>query len=160
MSAEAQALISGAAPKYTVNSFGVQFTVWGVPQPGGSKTAGRRLDGRTFVRDSNPKAAPWKDNVSRVAGAIMGTRPLFRGPLQMVVVFYVPRPKGHFGARGLRPSAPKFPTKRPDLTKLLRPLEDALTGVCVGDDSQFVKQLLEKRWGEPARAEVTITVLT
>lgn len=159
MSDEIQSLISGATPPFRVNSFGVQFTVWGLPQPGGSKTAGRRLDGSSFVRESNQKAAPWKDMVAQAAGIMMKGHELFRGPLQMKLVFYVPRPKGHFGARGLLPSAPKFPTKRPDLTKLVRPLEDSLTGVCMADDSQVCRQLVEKRYGEPARAEITLTVM-
>jgi crossover junction endodeoxyribonuclease RusA len=159
MSAEAQALISGAAPPFKRSPFGMVFTVFGQPQPGGSKTAGRSLDGRTFVRDSNKKAAPWKERVTQVAGEMMSGRPLYSGPLLLTVVFYVPRPKGHYGTKGLLPSAPKHPTVRPDLTKLIRPLEDALTGICWRDDSQIVQQLAEKRYGEPARAEVRIAVL-
>lgn len=159
MSMEAQALISGAAPRFKVSQFGIVFTVFGHPQPGGSKTSGRTLDGRTYVRDSNNKAAPWKERVSQVAGEMMKGRPLYDGPLVLTVTFYVPRPKSHYGVKGLLKSAPKYPTVRPDVTKLLRPLEDALTGICWRDDSQVVKQMAEKKYGEPARAEVRLAVL-
>jgi crossover junction endodeoxyribonuclease RusA len=160
VSAEAQSLISGATPAYTVNQFGIVFTVFGNPQPGGSKTPVRALDGRTFVRDSNKKAAPWKERVSQVAGEMMKGRSLYQGPLQLTVLFYVPRPKSHYGVKGQLKSAPRYPTVRPDVTKLVRPLEDSLTGIVWRDDAQVVRQLAEKRYGEPARAEVRVTVLT
>lgn len=156
---EAQSLLTGDAPPFRANPFGLVFTVFGNPQPGGSKTAGRTLDGRTFVRDSNKKAAPWKERVAQVAGELMRGRPLYDGPLMLTVTFYVPRPKGHYGTKGLRRSAPKYPTKRPDSTKLLRPLEDSLSKIVWRDDSQIVRQLVEKRYGEPARAEVRVAVL-
>jgi Holliday junction resolvase RusA-like endonuclease len=156
---EMQALVSGAAPRYEVNQFGCQFVVWGTPQPGGSKTSGRTLDGRTFVRDSNKKAAPWKDRVEQVAGALMANRELFRGSLSLSVTFYVPRPKSHYGVKGLLKSAPKYPITRPDITKLVRPLEDSLTSIVWKDDSQVVTQVARKLYGEPARAEVCISVL-
>lgn len=67
-------------------------------------------------------------------------RRVLTGPLQLDVTFAIARPKGHYGKRGLLPSAPLFVTVRPDVTKLLRGLEDALTGVLWRDDAQVVKQ--------------------
>lgn len=81
---------------------------------------------------------------------------LLDGPLVLVVQFYVPRPKSHYGARGLRPSAPDYPAVRPDVTKLLRAVEDACTGVVWRDDAQVVEQHAGKSYGEPARAYVTV----
>jgi len=37
-----------------------------------------------------------------------------------------------------------------------RAVEDALKGVVYVDDAQIVSELLDKRWGEPARVEVVI----
>ena len=81
-------------------------------------------------------------------------------PLNLEVDFYVPRPKGHFGKRGLRLSAPAFPTVKPDATKLLRAVEDALTGIVWRDDAQVVEQHVSKLYGEPARAEIRIYKLS
>lgn len=83
-------------------------------------------------------------------------RDLWHGPVELVVRFYVPRPKSHYGAKGLRPVAPSYPTVAPDVTKLLRAVEDALKGIVWRDDSQVVIQHAWKRYGEPARCEVAL----
>lgn len=145
----------------------LSFTVYGVAAPAGSKTSGQRKDGSRFVRDSSRRAAPWKDDVKRSAMAALvpddgndSLDALIDGPVSLAVTFVVPRPKGHFGARGLRPSAPAYPTTRPDVTKLLRAVEDALTGIVWRDDAQVVEQVAFKVYGEPARCEIAIAPLS
>ena len=137
----------------------VEFTVYGVAQPAGSKTAGRSKSGKLFVRDSAKGSAPWKRQVAQAAGEAMNGTGLLEGGLSLTVRFYVPRPKSHYGARGLRPSAPDYPTVRPDITKLLRAVEDACTGVVWRDDAQVVAQHAVKGYGEPACAEVEVHTL-
>lgn len=135
------------------------FTVHGLAQPAGSKTAGRAKDGRMFVRDSAKRSAPWKQQVATAAGEACAGAELLTGALHLDVTFVVPRPKGHYGKRGLLPSAPIYPTVRPDITKLLRAVEDACTGIIWRDDAQIVSQVAGKQYGEPARCEVTVTDL-
>ena len=137
----------------------VSFTVYGSAQPAGSKTVGRTGDGRTFVRDSAKRGQPWRRQVAQVAGEAMNGGGLLEGPLLLTVRFTVPRPKGHLGARGLRPSAPAYPAVRPDVTKLLRAVEDACTGIVWLDDAQVVEQHALKVYGEPARAEIEVSTL-
>ena len=73
-------------------------------------------------------------------------RPL-EGPLSLTVRFYMPRPKAHLTARcGLKSSAPQWPATRPDTTKLLRAVEDALNGICWFDDSQICVQRAYKNF--------------
>lgn len=134
----------------------VQFVVYGVAQPAGSKRAGQTKTGRLFVRDDAKKSRPWKSEVSAAAVDAMSSSELLAGPLELEVVFTVPRPKGHFGARGLRPSAPAYPAVRPDVTKLLRAVEDACTGIVWRDDAQVVEQYARKQYGEPAAVTVTV----
>ena len=134
----------------------ITFTVYGKAQPAGSKTPGRTKDGRMFVRDSARKGAPWRRQVAQAAGEAMNGTGLLDGPLSLTVRFWVPRPKGHYGVRGLRPSAPPYPAVRPDVTKLLRAVEDALTGIVWRDDAQVIFQHALKGYGEPARAEVEV----
>jgi Holliday junction resolvase RusA-like endonuclease len=86
----------------------------------------------------------------------MDGRELLEGPLVLEFVFFRPRPAAHFGRRGLRPSAPEFPTTRPDVLKLARAVKDALTGVVWRDDAQVVDERLAKRFEEPARVEVRV----
>lgn len=147
--------------EFRADAWGITFTVYGQAQPGGSKRAGvAKSTGRIFIRDDNPKAHDWKLRVGQVAGELMSGRELFQGPLYLVATFYLPRPKSHFNKSGVSRSAPKYPITRPDATKLLRPLEDALTGIVWGDDAQVVEQLARKRYGEPARVVVRIGALT
>lgn len=138
----------------------VAFTAYGIAQPAGSKTVGFAKSGQHFVRDSAKGSAGWKKTVAQVAGAEMIGRELLAGPLLLEVTFWMPRPKGHYGtgrnAERLKDSAPRYPIVKPDTTKLLRALEDALTGIVWRDDAQIVTQIVQKSYGTPARAEVRV----
>lgn len=137
----------------------ISFTVYGQPAPAGSKTVGRTKAGGHFVRDASKRSYPWKRDVAQAAGVAMQGQPLLDGPLMLGLEFYLPRPKGHYGKRGLRPSAPPIPTVKPDLLKLARAVEDALTGIVYRDDAQVARQVLDKFYGEPARVEVRVRIL-
>lgn len=136
----------------------MEFTVLGVPAPAGSKR-GFAVKGRVIITDANKKAAPWKALVSAAAREVYDG-PLLTGPLAVRMMFYFPRPKGHYGtgknAGKLKASAPAEHTKKPDALKLSRGTEDALTGIVWRDDSQIVCETLSKHYGEPARAEIII----
>ncbi len=139
-----------------------EVTVYGTPQPAGSKKAipfkGR--DGRLHasVSDANKKAKPWKTQVAQACGdALPEGFKLFRGPLAATFTFYRARPKGHLSTKGdPRPSAPAYPITRPDALKLARGVEDAMSGVVYSDDSLIVDEHLFKRYGEPERVEVQL----
>lgn len=138
----------------------VTFTVPGVAQPAGSKRAfNRKGGGRPIVTDDNPRAKPWQAAVAAAAAEKM-TGELLDGPLELHVYFHLTRPKGHFRtgkkAHLVRDTAPIYPTVRPDITKMLRAVEDALTGVVWRDDAQVVHQVAAKRYAP--RAETTVTV--
>ena len=150
--------------RFRISAFGAEFTVLGKPQHGGSKTAFpiRMKSGkyRCNVVDENEKEVkPWRNQIMVVASELMKDREPFQGPLMLVVDFYFARPKGHFGVHGVRRAAPRYPVVRPDTTKLLRPLEDALSGILWKDDSQVVDQIARKRYGDPPRAEVKVAVI-
>lgn len=147
----------------------LEFTVLGRPQPAGSKRAipiyrgtgkDKKFTGRTATVDDAKKSRPWKDSVAAAAHEHLDGRPPLTGPLLLEVDFYVARPAGHYGsgrnAGVVRPAAPRFPAVRPDATKLIRALEDALTGLVWRDDAQVVVQTVRKRYGHPERAEVLV----
>jgi Holliday junction resolvase RusA-like endonuclease len=151
--------------RFRVTPFGAEFTVLGKPQHGGSKTGFpiKRKSGKMGVAmmDENERELkPWRNQIKIVASELMGDRPPFLGPLMLVVTFYFERPKGHYGVKGVRRSAPRYPTVRPDTTKLMRPLEDALSGILYKDDALIVDQIARKRYGSPPRAEVKLAVVT
>lgn len=146
----------------------IRFTVFGEAKTAGSKRAFPIFRGsgpnRTFVRsivtDDNPKSRDWKNAVSSAAGEVYRAE-LLKGALEVTFRFYTPRPVGHFGsgknARAVKSSAPARPATRPDVLKLSRAVEDALTGVIWRDDAQVVTEHLEKHFGEPARVEIEIS---
>lgn len=144
----------------------IDFIVYGIAQPAGSKRGFIR-GGRVVVTDANERSRPWKALVSDAAVEAMMTAdgksrvlelaPPLQGPLALTLIFTVPRPKGHYGVKGIRPSAPGYPTVKPDVLKLARGVEDALTGICYRDDAQIVRETLVKEYGEPARVEITVT---
>ena len=71
------------------------------------------------------------------------------GPVRLELLFFVARPKSHYNAKGqLLKSAPEYPTKKPDLLKLARAVEDALTGIVYAGDEQIVTENLRKRYSD------------
>jgi len=148
----------------------VTFVAYGHPQPGGSKTSFVPLDkrrtssrwprgepyadkkGGTVVStaDSNAKVKPWRAVIAEAARrAYRG--PLFDGPLAVDFVFVAHRPAGHYGtgrnAGQLKRSAPSRPAVRPDVLKLARAAEDALSGVLWVDDALITTERLDKVYG-------------
>lgn len=118
----------------------IEFTVFGLPQPAGSKRAFVQGN-RAIVVDDNAKSRPWKQEVTSTAKEVVGdTIPFPEGPVVLRMRFTMPRPKGHYGsgknAGVLKDSAPHFHTSRPDALKLGRGTEDALTGILYRDDAQ------------------------
>jgi Holliday junction resolvase RusA-like endonuclease len=146
----------------------LSFRVVGKPEPRGSKNAFRTKTGATVVTDSNPHSGPWMGVVADAAlNAMIGedgtVAAVMEGPLAMAVVFTVARPKGHYGTGRnegvVKASAPSHPAVKPDTTKLLRGLEDALSGVVWRDDAQVVEQTVAKRYGHPEGAQVIVWTL-
>jgi Holliday junction resolvase RusA-like endonuclease len=145
--------VARTSPTATAVPMEYELTVYGNPQPAGSKRGFYRPGLGVHIVDANPKSRQWKNLVAQEAGLI--SRGLLDGPLSLEAVFYRPRPASHFGSgrnvQELRSSAPAYPTTRPDATKLLRAVEDALQGIWYRDDAQIVIQSVRKEWGTPAR---------
>lgn len=125
------------------------FTILGRAQQRGSKQASLvpkrgggwvTKNGRPIVvaRDMNRKSKDWMQEVRSAASDAVGDADLIMCPVVLTARFYFKRPASHFGtgrnADKLKPSAPTLHGQSPDLAKLLRSLEDALTGVAWHDD--------------------------
>lgn len=141
----------------------VTFHVNGLAAPAGSKRGFHNpRTGRVIITDDSKRSKPWQAAVRDAAVEAMSGG-LFVGPLELVVTFTVPRPKGHYGsgrnAERLLPSAPPFPAVKPDVTKLVRAVEDALTGIVWRDDAQVIAQHASKVYGEPAGCTVEVQSL-
>lgn len=126
------------------------FQVYGTPRPGGSKRPFRnKHTGRIALVESGKHTPEWRADVRAAAEAAMQANgvPLMAGPLRLRAVFKLARPKGHYRKSGeVKPGAPDHPATKPDTTKLLRALEDALNGLVWLDDAQIVSQCAEKQY--------------
>lgn len=123
----------------------VTISVAGTPAPQGSK---RHVGGGRMIEMSKA-LPPWREAVRAEAQRAMEGRPVLEGPLMVEIHFRLPRPKGHYGARGLRPSAPPLPDKKPDIDKLARAVLDGCkTGGVYGDDSQVVHLVARKVYAD------------
>lgn len=111
------------------------IVVFGSPAPQGSKKfVGVAKSGRGIMVESSKRVKPWRADVKEAAEkARNGAAPL-DGPLVARIVFTLPKPA----------SAPKrrrlFAMRKPDLSKLLRSTEDALTDAgAIADDARIVE---------------------
>ena len=116
----------------------ITIIVHGQPAPQGSKKfVGLSKAGRGLLVESSKKVKPWRQDV--VAAAVEAREKFsalcpLDGPLAVEMVFTVPKPA----------SAPKkrrtWPDKKPDVSKLARSTEDALSdaGLWV-DDARVVE---------------------
>ncbi|MBC6464284.1 RusA family crossover junction endodeoxyribonuclease [Actinomadura alba] len=125
------------------------MTVLGTPAPQGSK----RHVGNGVMIESSKKVKPWREAVKHAAGELI-TDPgapgrittigfPLDGPLLLEICFTLHRPK----------SAPKKrhrPDRMPDLSKLIRSTEDALTDAGVwADDARVVGVSARKVYPHP-----------
>ncbi|QGZ16935.1 RusA-like resolvase [Arthrobacter phage LittleTokyo] len=143
---------------------GRQVTFWaaGVPIPQGSKRIGRnRATGKPILLDDNDKELkPWREVVAWAGRAAAAAEPL-DGPLEVHLLFYMPRPASHYLRSGdLKPSAPAWPAVKPDVDKLERAVFDALTAGNVWvDDARAVSVHKSKRYASlPHEAGVRVAV--
>jgi Holliday junction resolvase RusA-like endonuclease len=137
----------------------LRFFVSGKPAPGGSKKVfpirkAGVLTGKFVVTDAGGMANKnWRANVAHAGAQAMKERGLRPGvcALELELIFHLPRPKSHFLSKSviqLRAGAPMFPITRPDVGKLARSTQDALTGIVWRDDAQVVKETHEKVYSD------------
>lgn len=116
----------------------LRFQVFGRPAPQGSKTP-TKYGG---FRESSKYLKPWRDAVALAAKQAMNEAQVFEpfsGPVSLNLTFFIERPaKSKWGV---------YPAGTPDLSKLLRAVEDALTSAGVwADDALVVKAKVSKLW--------------
>ncbi len=139
----------------------IKFFVPGLPKSAGSKTAIRLKTGATIVKDACDNE-DWKASVAFAAAKAMEGLPVMTGPVVLGLEFNFLRPKAHYGtgrnAGKLKASAPCFHTKKPDLTKITRCIEDAMTGIVYRDDSLiFDHSPCRKGYGDKQGCQVYVS---
>ncbi len=128
----------------------------GKPAPQGSKRpmaiyAGkgteRRFTGKIYMKEQTAENLdPWRSRVTSESIQVCDGRPPLDEALLAVMVFTAARPKNHYrtgrNAHLLRDDAPARPLKKPDVSKLARAVEDALTDAGVYKDDSLIVEYL------------------
>ena len=109
-------------------------------------------------------ADEWKSAV-QIALLEMATQTrweLTLGPVSVSLTFAMPRPKSHFGAKGLKASAPAAHVGKPDVDNLAKLILDQLTrsGNVWRDDSQVVSLTVHKFWATGAEQGCSVSIST
>lgn len=122
----------------------MDFEVQGIPVPQGSKRMGKHGTRFVILDDNDRALKPWRRTVAWAA--THAKRPaqweLCDGPVALTLVFYMPKP----------PSVKRATAHvKPDLSKLVRAVEDSLTeaGVWV-DDSRVTECHATKHYADAA----------
>jgi Holliday junction resolvase RusA-like endonuclease len=127
----------------------LSFAVHGLPAPQGSK----RHVGNGIMVESSKHVRPWREAVKDAAwvAATQSSWQQADGPVVLSVVFFFHRPKSHWrtgrNSDLLRAGVPTAPAGKPDLSKLVRSTEDALTDAGIWrDDAQVTDLRAQKRY--------------
>ena len=132
----------------------LSFTAYGKPEPQGS-AKGFLIGGKVRITSANPKMRPFRSSVTAEARYTVAQEnlpePVFpkHEPVRLVVTFTFLKP----------PSVPRrreHCVVKPDLDKLTRLVNDALTGVAYADDAQVVETVSRKVYGPIEGVTVTV----
>lgn len=129
----------------------IGFFVPGTPRSAGSKIPMRSKHGKMYVMDSTgAKTKHWRASVVFFAHEAMKEADLkrFDGPVRVDADFILDRPNIHYDSKKrLRPQAPFWHSKIPDIDKLARAVSDALMDAGVfKDDAQIADMRVTKRY--------------
>jgi Holliday junction resolvase RusA-like endonuclease len=147
---------------YFTPKFGrvLRFEVPGLPEPQGSMRGFKTKSGRVLITSDNRRLSSWRRDAMVAAREMLDETGggHFENAVWVTLQFVLPRPKGHYGRRGLLPSAPEYPTGAvKDLDKLCRAAFDALTGAGVWrDDGQVIHLKATKAYGEQPCTVVSV----
>lgn len=136
--------------------FAATFEVPGRPAPKGSSKMlprGKREDGSTIwvVGSDNDGLKRWEEAVVNAARPHAPAKPV-TGSIEITVVF-------RFSVLKNAPKNRRLPmTSKPDLSKLLRGIEDGLSGLYYVDDAQITDASIKKRRAYDGVPGATITV--
>jgi Holliday junction resolvase RusA-like endonuclease len=111
----------------------IEIRVFGSPAPQGSKRFLGMKGGKGIMVESSKAVKPWREAVKHAAlDAMQSHSGAISGAVVVEMVFTVPKPA----------SAPKkrvtYPDRKPDLSKLIRSTEDALSDAGVWEDDARV----------------------
>ena len=135
------------------------ITVQGAGDPVGQGNHRRNQWGATY--ETTKGHAAWRNAVGLMARTALRGRAPITGPVRLSAEFRFARPPSHLKkSGGLKKGKPRAKVSAPDLSKLVRCIEDALTDAGVWEDDSRVVAYgsVTKRYCFPGEEGVTIWV--
>jgi crossover junction endodeoxyribonuclease RusA len=147
----------------------VKLDVYGTPAPQGSKRAfavrgkGGIPTGKiAVIESSHDRVKSWRQAVIDAALSDGGAMAAAI-PVAVKMLFFLPRPRSHYrtgkNAHLLREGAPRRPAKVPDLSKLVRATEDALTDSGLWADDALVVEISAMKFWADSRPPGAVIVI-
>lgn len=134
-----------------------RFVIEGNPRGQGRPRATRR--GNHAAVYEAKEDTLYKQNL---AAQVVTQRPEFikDAPIVLCAKFYLPRPKAHYDSKGAVKARYQsvLPTSKPDLSNLIKGVEDALNGIVWADDSLIVGYGDSGKFYADTRPHVTLEV--
>lgn len=134
----------------------IQFFAQGIPK-GQPRPKAFARGGHAAVYDPGT-AEGWKGQVALAAKPFLKSLLADHPPLTLKLDFWMPRPKGHYGAKGLKLNAPKYHTGKPDADNLAKAVMDALTQLGIWKDDAIVVDLRVKKYYAVFATGCTISI--
>jgi len=135
-----------------------RFTIPGPPQ---GKARARTVRNNGFTHSYTPEKTVLYENLVKTEYEQAGG--IYHGgtvQISLKIVAYYPIRKGESKCNvACMLSGNTRPTKKPDISNVLKIVEDALNGVAYKDDAQIVHNETDKFYGEVPRVEVEIREL-
>ena len=148
----------------------MKLDVYGTPAPQGSKRAfavrgkGGIPTGKiAVIESSHDRVKSWRQAVIDAARQASWGTGAISCPLAVKMLFFLARPKSHYGtgknADRLSANAPRRPAKMPDLSKLIRATEDALTDAGLWTDDALVVEISAMKYWADSRPPGAVIVI-
>ena len=113
-----------------------------------------------FASVYTPKTADvWKAGIVTAARYAWNQFDPLDSALVVRMDFRLPRPRAHYGAKGLKPSAPQWHDKKPDLDNLAKAVLDAITNSGIWTDDAIVCELTVSKRYTPTNESGVLVVI-
>jgi Holliday junction resolvase RusA-like endonuclease len=131
------------------------FSMSGAPRGQGRPRATAARGFASIYKD--PKSRKYEQSVAAVARDVMAGRAPFEGPLSVSLRFRMPIPKSYpKRTRAAMVAGEIAPTTKPDLSNLMKAIEDGMNTVVFHDDSQIVRSFVSKIYAEQPGVDVRV----
>jgi Holliday junction resolvase RusA-like endonuclease len=133
----------------------LSFSMNGLPRGQGRPRATvRGKHASVYKADKDRK---YEQSVGKVAANAMGDRPPMVGALQIALRFRLPIPRSYSRATRIAMAAGEIaPTTKPDLSNLVKAIEDGMNTIVFVDDAQIVRAVTSKIYAERPGVDVLV----